>query len=127
MTKVALAPFPVFYDNDGNPLSGGKVFTYDAGTLNDRPSYTDRNGGTPNSNPVILDSAGRADIWLDLNVPYKIIVKNADESVVTSDVDDFYGGADPAQLTLAGIVPATGGTYTGQVIFEGGATFAGDE
>ncbi|OUM01676.1 hypothetical protein [Variovorax sp. JS1663] len=125
MTKVALAPFPVFYDDDGNPLSGGKVFTYDAGTLVNRATYTDRNGGTPNANPVILDSAGRADIWLDLNVPYKIIVKNADESVVTSDVDNFYGGADPAQLTLAGIVPATGGTYTGPVSFAGGATFDG--
>lgn len=125
-TKVALAPFPVFYDNSGNPLSGGKVFTYDAGTLVNRATYTDRDGGTPNPNPVILDSAGRADIWLDLNVPYKIVVKNADESVVISDVDAFYGGADPAQLTLAGIVPASGGTYTGLVVFEGGATFDGD-
>jgi hypothetical protein len=44
---------------------------------------------------------------------------------VMDSVDQFYAGADPSQLTTAGIVPSTGGTYTGLVDFTGGATFSG--
>jgi hypothetical protein len=122
---VALVALPQFFDNAGNPLSGGKVFTYAAGTLTPLASYTDRGGGTPNSNPVVLDSAGRADIWLSTNVAYKLIVKDSTEATTYDSVDDYYAGADPSQLVAAGIVPATGGTYTGPVSFTGGVTIDG--
>lgn len=124
MTAVALAPFVQLETNGGLPLAGGKVFAYQAGTLIPKNTFTDRGAGTPNANPVILDSAGRADIWLTVNEPYKLIVQDSAGNVIDS-VDDFYAGADPAQLTAAGIVPATGGTYTGLVSFTGGATFDG--
>lgn len=121
---VALEAFPAFYDNAGNPLSGGRVYTFQAGTSTPLASYTDRGGSVANANPVVLDSAGRASIWLQTNVAYKIRVDDAAGNVIAT-VDDFYAGADPAQLTAAGIVPATGGTYTGLVSFTGGATFDG--
>lgn len=121
---VALSALPQFFDNAGNPLSGGKVYTYAAGTLTPLSTYTDRGGLTPNANPVVLDSAGRADIWLSTNVAYKLIVQDSAGNVMDS-VDQFYAGADPTQLVAAGIVPATGGTYTGLVSFTGGATFDG--
>jgi len=121
---VALEAFPAFYDNSGNPLSGGKVYTYQAGTSTPLASYTDRGGLTPNANPVVLNSAGRASIWLSTNVAYKIRVDDSAGNVIAT-VDDYYAGADPAQLVAAGIVPATGGTYTGAVSFTGGATFDG--
>lgn len=121
---VALEAFPAFYDNSGNPLSGGKVYTFQAGTSTPLATYTDRGGATPNANPVVLNSAGRASIWLQTNVAYKIRVDDSSGNVIAT-VDDYYAGADPAQLVAAGIVPATGGTYTGLVEFEGGATFDG--
>jgi len=121
---VAIAPVLQYFDNAGNPLSGGKVFTYTAGTLTPLASYTDRSGSTPNANPVILDSSGRADIWLSTNVAYKIILQDSAGNVIDS-VDNYYAGADPSQLVAAGIVPATGGTYTGLVSFTGGVTFDG--
>jgi hypothetical protein len=124
MTTVALDAFPAYYNNSGNPLSGGKLYTYAAGTLTPLATYTDRGGLTPNANPVVLDSAGRADVWLSLNTAYKLILKDSAGNTIDS-VDDFYAGADPAQLVAAGIVPATGGTYTGLVSFTGGATFDG--
>lgn len=121
---VALDAFPAFYDADGNPLSGGLLYTYAAGTNNPLATYTDRGGQTANPNPVVLDSAGRAPVWLTLNVPYKLILQDA-AGVVQFTTDDFYGGADPLQLQAAGIVPATGGNYSGPVNFSGGATFSG--
>lgn len=124
MTTVALAALPQFFDNSGNPAAGGLLYTYAAGTLTPLATYTDRNGGTPNANPVVLDSSGRADVWLTVNTAYKLILKDSALNVLDS-VDNYYAGADPAQLTAAGIVPATGGTYTGLVSFTGGATFDG--
>lgn len=79
-------PYQQFSDNNGNPLSGGKIYTYIAGTLTPTATYTDQGGATPNANPVILDSAGRADIWLNTSVSYKFIVKtSADVTVRTVD------------------------------------------
>jgi hypothetical protein len=66
MPNLSLMPMPKlqFFDNSGSPLSGGLIYTYDAGTTNPKMTYTSSTGLTPNSNPVVLDSAGRASIWL---------------------------------------------------------------
>jgi microcystin-dependent protein len=53
-----------FLDAAGAPLVGGKLYTYVAGTTTPQATYTDSTGATPNSNPVILDSRGEANIWL---------------------------------------------------------------
>jgi hypothetical protein len=83
---IATPSFYSAFDANGNPLAGGKVYTYLAGTLTPRATYTDQGGLTPNANPVILDSAGRADIWLDDSASYKFIVKDsADNTIKTTD------------------------------------------
>lgn len=66
-----------FFDSSNNPLSGGKVYTYAAGTSTPKASYTDYNAGTLNANPVILNSLGEADIWLNGN--YKINVTDSND------------------------------------------------
>lgn len=124
MTTVALDAFPQYSTNGGLPLAGGKLYSYQAGTSTPLATYTDRSGAVANANPVVLDSAGRADVWLSVNVAYKLVLEDSAGNVLDS-IDDYYAGADPAQLTAAGIVPATGGTYTGLVSFTGGATFDG--
>ena len=56
-----------FFDNNGNPLTGGKLYTYVAGTTTPQATYTSVNGGTAHANPIILDAAGRVpggEIWL---------------------------------------------------------------
>lgn len=82
---VSLAPFlkQRFFDANGNPLSGGKVHSYQAGTTTPQATYTDSTGATPNANPVILDANGEAAIWLDVALSYKFVIKNS------SDVDQF--------------------------------------
>lgn len=53
-----------FLDASGNPVSGGKLYTYAAGTSTPATTYSDYSLSTPNANPIILDSAGRCVIYL---------------------------------------------------------------
>ena len=75
MAQPLGAPYSYFADSNGAPLAGGKVYTYAAGTTTPQNSYTDSSGTTPAPNPVVLDSAGRATIWL--SGFYKIVVTDA--------------------------------------------------
>ena len=75
-----------FFDANGDPLNGGKVFSYIAGSSTPTDTYTDSTGGTANANPVILDSEGYANIWLDEDIVYKIELKDSsDVSIFTTD------------------------------------------
>lgn len=66
-----------FSISGGAALAGGKVYTYAAGTDTPKATYTDFSGDTENTNPVILDSSGQADIWLNGN--YKINLLDAND------------------------------------------------
>lgn len=68
-----------FFDNSGNPLAGGLVYTYAAGTTTPAATYTSVTGLTANSNPIVLDSAGRTpyQIWLTQASSYKFILKTS--------------------------------------------------
>ena len=48
-----------FFDSNGNPINGGKLFTYEAGTTTKLATYTDAAGSVAHSNPIVLNSAGR--------------------------------------------------------------------
>lgn len=66
-----------FRGSDGLPLAGGKIYAYIAGTTTNQATYTDSTGGAPNTNPVILDANGRADIWIDPGLAYKFVIKDS--------------------------------------------------
>lgn len=53
-----------FIDAAGVPLAGGYLYTYIAGTTTPQVTYTDSTAATANTNPIILDSRGEANIWL---------------------------------------------------------------
>lgn len=67
----AILPLPKlqFFDDDGNPLSGGKVFVYEAGSTTKAESWTAANGLTSNTNPIILDARGQCDLWVLPGIP----------------------------------------------------------
>ena len=84
-TVISPQPKLQFFDANGNPLVGGKLYTYAAGTTTPLTSYTSSTGGTANTNPVILDSRGEASVWLGDNL-YKFRLTSAtDEAVWTAD------------------------------------------
>ena len=67
-----------FIDANGVPLAGGKLYTYIAGTTLAQATYTDYTGAVANTNPVILDSRGEANIWL-AEATYKFKLTDADD------------------------------------------------
>ena len=56
-----------FFSNDGLPLAGGKIQTYQAGSTTPLTTYTDASGLIANTNPIILGTDGRppSTIWLE--------------------------------------------------------------
>lgn len=78
-----------FFDNNGVPLSGGKIYTYASGTTTNQATYTSAAGVTVHTNPIILDSAGRVpsgEIWLTDGVQYKFVIKTSvDVTIGTYD------------------------------------------
>jgi hypothetical protein len=71
-------------EQDGNALSGGKVFTYEAGTTTAKQCWTDRTKSTPETNPIILSSEGRSTTFCD--GIYKMVIKDStDVTLVTMD------------------------------------------
>lgn len=75
MVQQLASPYSYFADSNGAPLSGGLIYTYQAGTTTPQATYTTFDINVPNANPVVLDSAGRAQIWLSGS--YKIVVKDS--------------------------------------------------
>jgi hypothetical protein len=68
-----------FSDANGAPLSGGLIYTYEAGTTTNAVTFTSRTGLVNNTNPIVLDSAGRtpAEIWLTGGSLYKFVLKDS--------------------------------------------------
>ncbi len=83
MAQLLAAPYSYFADANGAPLAGGLVYTYAAGSTTPKATYTDSGAGTPLANPVVLDSAGRASIWLVGS--YQIVVKDSLGNTIHTD------------------------------------------
>jgi microcystin-dependent protein len=79
-----------YFDADGAPLAGGKLYTYQSGTTTPQATYTDSAGGTPNANPVVLDANGEAAVWADPSLSYKFVLKNSSD-VTQWTVDNVVG------------------------------------
>lgn len=72
MASIMIPPKIQFIDGNGNPIVGGLIWTYQAGTDTPKNTYQDHGASILNTNPVVLDADGRASVWL--TGAYKIIV-----------------------------------------------------
>jgi hypothetical protein len=130
MTATFLAPAPVskFFDNNGQPLAGGLVYTYSAGTNTPIATYKDSTGGSQNTNPIVLNSRGEASIWLLPNIGYKLNVTDSAgnqlpgypvDNIVYAALLSLFGGIDTGVanayiINFSSPVPAN---TNGQVIY----------
>jgi hypothetical protein len=125
MAGLTPSPKQQIFGTDGLPLVGGKIYTYAGGTSTPIATYTDSTAGTANTNPIILDSYGQANIWLINTTTYKFVVKTAAD-VLLYTVDnisiplDALGLASPPPI--GNTTPNTGAFTTLSVT--GAATFA---
>jgi len=99
--QVSPYPFmrPQFLDNNGKPLAGGKLFTYQAGTSVQQTTNCDALGSVLNQNPVLLDAGGRPSgsagssscgIFLGANA-YRFVLQNSLGSQIWS-IDNITAG-----------------------------------
>ena len=75
-----------FFNNDGTVLSGGKIYTYLAGTSTPIATYTTSAGSIAHTNPIILTSAGRVpggEIWLT-TATYKFVLNTSTDVLIAT-------------------------------------------
>jgi len=104
-----------FFTNTGAVLTGGKLYTYAAGTTTPQATYTTNAGNVARTNPIILDAAGRVpssgEIWIT-SAAYKFVLTDStDVLIATYDnvvaagsslyiVQNFTGDGSTVNFTL---------------------------
>ena len=125
MAGLTPSPKQQIFGTDGLPLVGGKIYTYAGGTSTPIATYTDSTANTANTNPIILDSYGQANIWLINTTTYKFVVKDADD-VLLYTVDNISIPLDALGLEspppIGSVTPNTGAFTT--LSATGAVTFA---
>ena len=113
MTSVYLSAFAgagwQFFSNTGQPLAGGLIYSYAAGTTAPAATYTSSAGNIANTNPIVLDAYGRVpnEIWLAVGSAYKFVLQ--DSSYVQIGTWDNISG----QVGSQNIVTSFNGGTTG--------------
>ncbi len=128
MAADQISPQPIlqFFTNNGQYLVGGKLFTYAAGSTTKTDTFIDANSGTPNQNPVILDTRGQARVWLTPGQAYKFVLSPSTDTdpptnaiwtvdnligVGTGTITSLTAGCDvtltPSPITVTGSIGLT--------------------
>lgn len=111
MASVLLSPYgngQQFFDNNGIPLAGGLIYTYQAGSSTPLVTYTDNGGTVANANPIVLDASGRPpqEIWLLTGYSYKFVLQTS-SAVLIQTLDNIYPILQNAP-TASAAIPAGG-------------------
>lgn len=106
-----------FDDDNGNPLVGGKLYSYAAGTSTPKGTFKDRDASVANTNPIILNARGECDVWIYGS--YKFVLKDANDVDIWT-VDKVSGEAkvimSVADITARDAIPAAL-RYEGMLVY----------
>jgi len=107
-----------FFTNTGAVLTGGKLYTYAAGTTTPLASYTTNSGNVARTNPIVLDAAGRVpnsgEIWIS-PVSYKFVLKDTND-VLIATYDNIFGSGAFAVTNYTGNGSTVGYSISGNVV-----------
>lgn len=89
---------PKFYawDKNGKPLAFGKLYTYEARTNVPKDTYQSEDQVVANTNPVILNGEGYANIYLSGS--YKMVLKDSSENEIWSS--DPVSSSEPQEWVI---------------------------
>lgn len=103
-----------FFTNTGAVLTGGKLYTYLAGTTTPTPTYTTSAGNVARTNPIVLDAAGRVpssgEIWLTVGIIYKFVLTDSNDVLIGTY--DNVSSALNTDASLVTYTPAGTGAVT---------------
>lgn len=89
-----------FFTDAGQQAAGYKLYTYAANTTTPQATYTNRAGTVANANPIVLDTQGRATIYLDPSLTYDYVLKTAGDVPVWTQEDVVAGGSNSADVSF---------------------------
>lgn len=94
MATSVVNPRVQFFASNGRPLIGGRIHTYVAGSSTRARTYKDAAKAQPNTNPIILDGRGEAQIYLAEGVEYKFVVEDSKGALIYTQ-EPVYGAVWP--------------------------------
>jgi hypothetical protein len=101
-----------FIPGTTQPLVGGLIFTYAAGTMTKQATYSNASG-TPNTNPIILDANGECVCFLDSTLQYDIWVSPSTDTDPPTNSYYTVGGVGYGSM-IDGLAPINSPVFTGQ-------------
>ena len=104
---------PQFFDSSGEVLAGGKLYFKKSGSDTLQNTYQESGLTTANTNPIVLDSAGRATVNIFLDGTYRVELRDSSDTLIWQK--------DPVQNPVI-----TGATSLADVLASGNITAAND-
>ena len=126
MSTASLSQMPYFtaLDDNGVIISGAKIWTYAANSSTLKETYVDYNSGTPASNPIVCDSAGRCELWLSTDSLYKLTITDDHDNLIRTVDNVGTGQGSGVAYVVATVVGATDSLKALAVPFAGTTVIA---
>lgn len=117
-----------FFDGNGDPLNGGQLFVYLAGSSTKATTYNSSAGSSSNTNPLILDSEGRlqAEVWVTAGVSVKLVLSDSSDTDPPASpiwTEDNISGINDTTITIDQWITGPAPTYVSATSF----TLVGDQ
>ena len=119
-----------FFDDNGDPLAGGLLYVYEAGTTTPVITYTTQLGTVNNTNPIVLDAGGRTpnEIWVSGGVLYKFALYDSNNVLIGGPYDNIPAIDDPtvfnSLITVTGTNTLIGTSVPPITGYTTGATYS---
>lgn len=135
--QATLAPdvFQQFFDSNGDPLAGGRICVFEAGTSTLATTYLSNtvDAGNAQTNPIVLNSAGRPSsgasvvgIWLAPGSAYKFVLKDSTTTTCVPDTGVTLVTIDNVQSVPGSSVNVDITGTAGEALTEGDLVYKSD-